>query len=102
MSTDRIHHINPALNRIVATVYPDYRTVTMSLIEGVCSFIGKVPMWKAGQWLETNWPRLEPQLRQAVHDAARVIVLEAENQHLRQRIKTLEAMLPPFADGGKL
>jgi cell shape-determining protein MreC len=94
--------INPALNRIAATVYPDYRTVTLTLIEGVNSFIGKVPMWKAGQWLENNWPRLEPQLRQAHHDAQRVIVLEDENQHLRQRINTLEAMVVPFTDGGKV
>lgn len=86
--------INPALNATALTVFPDYRTVTLSLIEGVNSFIGKVPMWKAGQWLELNWPRLEPQLRQAHHDAARVVVLEDENQHLRQRIARLEAIDP--------
>jgi hypothetical protein len=86
--------INPALNATAATRFPDANTVTLSLIEGVNSFIGKVPMWKAGQWLELNWPRLEPQLRQAHHDAARVVILEDENQHLRQRIAALEAIDP--------
>lgn len=94
------HPLNPF--GVANTLYPDYRSVTLSLIEGVNSFIGKVPMWKAGQWLELNWPRLEPQLRQAFHDAQRVIVLEDENHHLRQRLAALEARVVPFSDGGKV